>query len=142
MANYDNQIGKFILMGIVLLAILEFIVIAQQNNQAVNPVSSDARFNKTLNSLVLQVDTSTGLAQESYDSFNSEQPQTNIISIVMFSIVSVGKSFSVIMFGFFNVVVSLPLVMLGIPATIYNLILTWLIIAIIVAAWLLYKIGG
>jgi hypothetical protein len=142
MANFEGITIKLIISAILLISIFSFIVVTQRDNSAVNPMEDNSIFNQSMGLLIGEIDNGTSSANEKYGVFNSEEPQTGFGSIVLFGIVSVGKAFSQIITGFFTAAVKLPLVVLGIPANIYNLITTWLIIVIIIGAWLLYKLGG
>lgn len=141
-SSFENITIKFILAAMLLISVFSFIIITQSDNEAVDPIGNNPVFNETMGNLVNKIDNGTSSAQEKYDAFSSEEPQTGFGSIVLFGIVSVGKAFSQIIFGFFGAIIKLPLIILGIPASIYNLIFMWLVIIVIIAAWLLYKLGG
>jgi len=143
MGNFQETVVKFILAALLIISLFSFIVYTQINNDAPNKIIDNPIFNASYVSLNGNIANSSDAAQSKYGSFNSEQPQTGIGgSIILFGIVSVGKSFSEITFGFFKAVIYLPLVILGVPETIYNLLIMILIIVIIVGVWLLYKLGG
>jgi hypothetical protein len=118
------------------------IVLTQEENDSQVKIIDEEVFNNSFNRLVLTIDNSTEKSQEKYDVFLSEEPKTGFGSLVLFGIVSVGRTFSNIVFGTLSVIISLPLSILGIPAIVINPIIGWLIIAVIVAVWLLYKLGG
>lgn len=141
MASFEDLLGKFIVSVIMISSIFLFVVTVQSDNNAEQPIAENAMFNNSLQKINNQIENATSEAQEKYGTFNSEEPEVGLGSIVLVGIVSVGKTFSSIVFGFFAAVAKLPLVVLGIPASIYNLLITWLIIIVIVAAWLLYKFG-
>lgn len=142
MARFKDIVGKFIIVSLLVLSLYSFIIIIQSDNEAVDQLRDQEVFNDSVSSLIISIDTSTEDAEEKYDVFNTEEPKLGFGSIVLFAIVSVGKTFSNIVFGIFGATIELPLKVLGIPSTVYNLILTLLIIIIIVALWLLYKLGG
>lgn len=142
MANFENILGKFLFSAMMIISLFSFVIIVQSNNNAVQPVAEDEIFNDSFGEINRQIESSTTEAQEKYGSFNSEEPQTGLGSIVLFGIVSAGKTFSSLVFGFFSAVTKLPLTVLGIPPNVYNLILIWLVILVIISAWLLYKLGG
>lgn len=142
MGKFDGLVGKFIVAAIMFLGLFNLIIMVQDNNNAVQPAAEDQLFNDSFSSLIEEIEESGDDAQEKYDVFNSEEPTPGFGSIVLFGVVSVGKSFSNIVFSFFGAMIRFPLAFLGIAPSIYNLILTWLIIVMIVAAWLLYKFGG
>ncbi len=142
MGDFKEIVGKIVLAGLLLLALFSFIIIVQSDNDAVDKIADDSVFNSSLSGLIESIDDSTEAAEEKYDVFNSEDPKPGFGSIVLFGIVSVGKTFSNIVFGIFAAVIKLPLIILGVPSTVYNMIITLLIISVIVAVWLLYKLGG
>lgn len=142
MAEFNKILGKFFLMALISVALFNIIILTQKENNVGQQLIEEEAFNSSLNKLLLTVDDSTEKSQEKYDVFLSEEPKTGFGSLVLFGIVSVGRTFSNIVFGTLSAVVSLPLTILGIPETTLNLIIAWLIIVVIVAVWLLYKLGG
>ncbi len=142
MGEFKNIVGKFLIVSIVILSLFSFVIIIQSDNESEDELREQAIFNDSFESLIETIDDSTEAAEEKYGVFNSEEPKRSIGSIVLFGIVSIGKTFSNIVFGVFGAIIKLPLTVLGIPSTIYSLILTWLIILVVVAVWLLYKLGG
>ena len=142
MGEFKNIVGKFLIASIMMLSLFSFILIIQSDNDAEDPLINQDPFNESFQSLIENINRSTEDAQEKYGVFNSEEPKSGFGSIVLFGIVSVGKTFSNMVFGFFGAIIKLPLIVLGIDPNIYNLILTWLIVLVIVSVWLLYKLGG
>jgi len=142
MVSIQTTLTKFILATILLISLLSFIVFIQLPNKTNDRLTENKIFNGTFNQLNSQIINSSNEAQSKYNSFNSEEPQPSLFSIVLFGIVSVGKSFSSITFGFFGAIIKLPMVVLGIPEALYSLIITLLVIIVIIGVWLLYKIGG
>ncbi len=142
MVKFEKLTGKFILSAMMIVSILSFIVITQSANNASDPIINQDIFSDSFSGLISEIENGTESANEKFGVFNSEQPKPGFGSIVLFGIVSVGKAFSQIITGFLTAIVKLPLAVLGIPPNIYNLVITWLIIALIVGAWLLYKLGG
>lgn len=142
MGNFEITIGKFILSALLLVSIFSFIIITQANNNVAQPLIQNEIFNDSFNTLNLRINSSTTSSAEQYTVFNSEEPQPSLFSIVLFSIVSVGKTFSSMIFGLFSAIIKMPLVVLGIPSGVFNLLITWLTITIIIGVWLLYKLGG
>jgi len=142
MVKFDTLVGKFVLSAIMISCLFLFIIVMQEKDGSVDPISEDPIFNQSFSALSKSIDQSNEESESKYNVFISEEPKAGFGSIVLFGIVSVGKSFSNIVFSFFGAIIKLPLFVLGIPATIYSLILTWLIIIVIVSVWLLYKLGG
>ncbi len=142
MARFEKLVGTFVITALMILALTSWLVSVQDKNDAAQKIEDNAIFNDSLSGLTQVIETSNEEAESKYAVFNSEEPKTGFGSIVLFGIVSVGKSFSNIIFQFFGAIIKFPLIILGISATVYNLVLTWLIIIAIVAVWLLYKLGG
>lgn len=142
MAKFEKVVWKSILISLLVISMFSFIVVVQFTNDAPDPISQDPIFNASFLALEQQIEEGTNDSQSKYGAFNSEEPKPGFGSIVLFAIVSVGKAFSQIVTGLLLTVIKLPLVVLGIPQSVYGLLLTWLLIAIMVGAWLLYKYGG
>lgn len=142
MAEFNKILGKFFVIALVSVALFNIIVLTQEENNVEGKMIDEEVFNTSFNKLLLTVDDSTEKSQEKYDVFLSEEPKTGFGSLLLFGIVSVGRTFSNIVFGTLSAVISLPMTVMGIPITTLNLIIAWLIIVVIVAVWLLYKLGG
>ncbi len=142
MARFEELTGKFIISALFLISVFFFIISTQSSNNAPDPLINNNIFNESMGSLMDQIEEGTSSANEKFNTFNAEEPKPGFASIVLLGIVSVGKAFSQIIMGFFTSIIKLPVIVLGIPESAYNLILTWLVIIVIVGAWLLYKLGG
>lgn len=142
MGEFKSIVGTFLITSILVFSLFSFILVMQEDNNAPNKLKDNSVFNDSFSVLSDTIISSTEDAEDKYSVFNDETPKQGFGSIVLFGIVSVGKTFSNIVFGTFSAIIKLPLVVLGFPLEIYNIILTWLIISVIVAVWLLYKYGG
>ncbi len=142
MSRFQELVVNFSIVAILVMSLFSFFIIVQEQNDAVDPLKNNAVFNNSFQQLIGTIENNTRDAEEKYGVFNDEDPKAGVGSIVLFGIVSVGKTFSSIIFGTFIAVIKLPLVILGIAPSVYNLILVILIISVIVSVWLLYKLGG
>ncbi len=142
MAGFKELFGKFIMIALILLPLMSIIVVLQDDNDSAQKLGENNVFNETFGELINVIGNATDEAGEKYDVFNQENPKPGFGSIVLFGIVSVGKTFSNVIFGFFLATIKLPLIVLGIPPSIYNLAITWLTVFVIIVVWLLYKLGG
>ncbi|KKN21506.1 hypothetical protein LCGC14_0924710 [marine sediment metagenome] len=142
MSRFQELVLNFSIVAIMVLSLFSFFIIVQEQNDAVDPLKNNAVFSDSFEQLIGTIENNTRDAEEKYGVFNDEDPKAGVGSIVLFGIVSVGKTFSSIIFGTFIAVIKLPLVILGIAPSVYNLILVILIISVIVSVWLLYKLGG
>jgi len=141
MGDFNKLVGKFLIAALLISSLFIFIVTVQSDNESIDPLRNQESFNRSLESLLENIDESTASAEEKYGVFNSEEPQRGLGGINLYSVVSVGKTFSSIVFGFFGTIIKLPLIVLGIPSTVYSLLITWLIIFVIAALWVFYKYG-
>ena len=142
MSRFQELVLNFSIVAIMVLSLFSFFIIVQEQNDAVDPLKDNVVFSDSFEQLIGTIENNTRDAEEKYGVFNDEDPKAGFGSIVLFGIVSVGKTFSSIIFGTFIAVIKLPLVILGIAPSVYNLILVILIISVIVSVWLLYKLGG
>lgn len=142
MSEFKAIVGNFIIAALMIVSLFSFSVVVQEENNAVDPLKNNQVFNESFSGLINTLNSNSEAAEEKYDVFNSEDPKPGFGSIVLFGIVSVGKTFSGVIFGTFGAIIKLPLIVLGIPATIYSQIIVLLIIIVIVSVWLLYKLGG
>lgn len=142
MGEFSKILGKFFVIALICVALFSTIILTQKENNAGEQIINEEVFNNSFNNLIESVDDSTEKSQEKYDVFISEEPKTGFGSLVLFGIVSVGRTFSNIVYGTFSALIKLPLIVLGIPSSTLNLIIAWLTIVIIVSVWLLYKFGG
>lgn len=140
--NFGQIFGAIALTAIMVLGLLLAASGIQEQNNAVQPLSSNALFEDTLGNLSTTLDANEGVAGTQYNAFINEEPPKGVFSILLFGIVSVGKSFANMVQLIFSTVIKLPLVVLGIPPTVVSMVLAWLVIGICTALWVLYKLGG
>lgn len=140
--GFQDLIGKFLVGSIFIIALMSLIVVQQSDNNAPQQLQNNSIFNESFGGLLDVINDTTQEAEEKYSVFNSEVPQTSLGSIVLFGIVSVVKTFNNLIFELFVAIIKLPLIVFGLPASIYNLILVWLTIVVIIVAWLTFKFGG
>lgn len=142
MSEFKEMVGNFIIAALMIVSLFSFSVVLQEENNAVDPLKNNEVFNESFSGLINTLNSNSEDAEEKYGVFNSEEPKAGFGSIVLFGIVSVGKTFSGVIFGTFGAILKLPLIILGIPSTVYSQIIVLLIIFVIVSVWLLYKLGG
>lgn len=142
MSKFTDLFGNFLFLAVFISAGLAFIVAVQLDNAAIQPMSENELFNDSaggISSTLSSLEDTSGLQ---YDEFTGEQPKAGFGSIVLFGIVSAGKTFGTVVLGTFTVLIKLPLAVLGLPQTLISVLITWIIVTLIVSTWLLYKLGG
>ncbi len=142
MAKFQDMFNRYLFFGLFILAAISFVITIQGENGAPQPLGADPLISNVLNNLASNISSAENISKTQYGLFNDEQPKTGFGSIVLFGIVAVGKTTGTIISGFFTIILQLPLVVLGIDSSILNILITWASISIVIALWLLYKLGG
>lgn len=142
MADFQEILSNFLWLGLFIIAGLGFIFVLQSDNSAVQPLAADQNVNVTFTSLNSNLSALQGTSGTQYTQFSNEQPKTGFFTIVLFGILSFGKTFGTIIFAIFNIIVKFPLIILGIPQSVFAVVVTWIVIVTIIGSWILYKIGG
>ncbi|KKN12723.1 hypothetical protein LCGC14_1013590 [marine sediment metagenome] len=142
MAQFNDIFKNFAILSLMMIGLLGFVVNVQQDNNAPDPIIDNLLFNNTLSKLVSNV---TALESESStqgDLFYGEKPVPGAGSILLFTIVSFGKTFSNVLFGLFVILLNLPIIVLGISPTVSSTLWSLLTVLTVTAIWGLYKWGG
>ena len=142
MVRFEEMYGNFIMVGLMVLALFSLIIIVQNDNDATQPLVENELFNSTFINLTENLDSLEETSSSKYSLFSKEKPALGFASIVLFTIVNIGKTFANVMFIIFTLVIKLPLVVLGIDPTITSMIISLLTISVIIALWIVYKFGG
>lgn len=142
MAKFSNLFMNFMLIGIVILSLFSYIVITQEENNIEDKFVSDPLINKTYENLKVELGGLEDQSQAQKTLFESENPTSGIGTILLFSVVSVGKVFNGMIIGLFNTLIELPTVILGLDALTLSVIGTMLILTIILGLWIIYKLGS
>ena len=142
MVQFNEIFKNFAILSLMMIGLLGFVVNVQQDNNAPDPVINHLLFNNTLSQLKSNV---TDLENESSTQsglFYGEKPVPGAGSILLFTIVSVGKTFSNTLFGLFIILLNLPMIILGVDPTVSSTLWSLLTVLTITAIWGLYKWGG
>jgi len=142
MARFQEIFGNLAFVGLMVLALFSVIIIVQGTNEAVQPLTDNELISGTYGSLNETMGSLEGTSSVQYDLFSKEKPSPGFGAIVMFTIVSIGKTFGNIIFTFFTLIIKVPLIVLGIEQTIVAMILSFLTITTVIALWVVYKFGG
>ena len=142
MAKFEEIFGTFAFLGLMVLAIFSVIVIVQSDNEAEQPLIENELISGTYGSLNNTIGSLEGTSATQYDLFSKEKPAPAFGSIVLFTIVSIGKTFGNMIFAVFILVIKVPLIVLGISQTIVAMVISFLTISVVIALWVVYKFGG
>jgi len=142
MAKFYNLFVNFMLVGLVVMSILAFTVVFQDENNIQNPIMDNSLMNSTYNKLRTDLGGLRDKSQAQKTLFESENPTTGFGSILLFSIISTGKVFNGMIVGVFNTLIKLPVAVLGVDPVIVSVLSTILVLTIIIGLWMIYKLGG
>ena len=142
MAKFQEIYKSFALLSLMMIGLLAFVVNIQQDNGAADPIIDNLLFKDTLSKLKSNVTDLENQSSTQGNLFYGEKPVPGIGSIVLFTIVGFGKTFSNVIFGLFIILLNLPLIVLGIDPTVASTLWSLLMVIIVVSGWGLYKWGG
>ena len=142
MAKFENIFGNFVMVGLMILALFSLIIIVQRDNEASQPLADEELFSSTYGSLNETISSLEGTSATQYNLFSKEKPIPGFGSIVLFTIVSVSKTFGNLIFALFILIIKVPLIVLGIDPTIVAMIVSFLTVSVVIALWIIYKFGG
>jgi len=142
MAKFQDIFGTFAFLGLLVLALFSVIIIVQRDNEASDPLINNELISGTYGSLNESMSSLEGSSSTQYGLFSKETPKPGFGAIVMFTIVSIGKTFGNIIFTVFTLIIKIPLIVLGIDQTIVAMIISFLTISVVIALWIVYKFGG
>jgi len=142
MAKFEEIFGTFAFLGLIVLALFSVIIIVQRDNEAIQPLADNELISSTYGNLSETMGSLEGTSSTQYSLFSKEKPSPGFGAIVMYTIVSIGKTFGTIIFTFFTLIIKVPLIVLGIEQTIVAMIMSFLTISVVIALWVVYKFGG
>lgn len=142
MATFYNTFINFMLIGLFVFGMLAFIIGVQDENNVDNQIINDESINDSYYDLSTDLKGYRDKSQSQKSLFESETPTGGFGTILLFSILSVGKVFNGMIMGVFNVLIKLPVTFLGLDPIIVSILSTILILTIIIGLWAVYKLGG
>ena len=142
MVKFESLFVSFALAALLIIGIFSFGIIVQEDNDADEKIIDVPILNNTFNSLKSDLNNSQPKSQNQLNIFETEEPKTGFGSLLFFSIVSSGKTFTGIIIGTFNLLIKLPTIVFGLDPVISAVLSTIIIISFILGLWVLYKLGG
>ena len=141
-AGFYKTFISFMFIGLVALSMFAFVINFQSENEVENKLMDNSIMNDTYYSLESDLSSLRSKSQSQKSLFESETPTGGFGTILLFSIVSVGKVFNGMIIGIFNTIIKLPVVFLGLDIAVVSVLGTILILTIIIGLWSVYKLGG
>lgn len=142
MVKFEKLFISFMILGLLIFGMLAFIVLMQDENSIGDKFIDNPLINNTYSGLETDLTGFRSKAQSQKTLFESENPTGGFGTILLFSIVSVGKVFNGMIMGVFNSLIKLPVVFLGLDPIIVAVLSTMLILIILLGLWAVYKLGG
>ena len=142
MAKFEGVFVNFMILGLLIFGTLALIISMQDNNSIDDKFADNTLINNTYSTLETDLTGFRTEAQSQKTLFESENPTSGFGTILLFSIVSVGKVFNGMIMGVFNTLIKLPVVFLGLDIIVVSIFSSILILIIILGLWAIYKLGG
>ncbi len=142
MVKFESLFINFALAALLIVGLFSFGIALQRDNSADDKIVDIPILNNTHNSLKSGLIGNQPKSQNQMEIFESEEPKTGYGSLLFFSIVSSGKTFTGIIIGSFNLLIKLPMIIFGLDPVIVAVLSTIIIISFILGLWILYKLGG
>jgi hypothetical protein len=142
MARFYDLFINFMFVGLVIFSLFTWIILFQSEHSVSDPLIETELFGNQYVELNDTLSEFRDQAQQQKGLFESENPTSGFGTILLFSIVSAGKTFNSMTIGLFNTLIILPVNTFGISPIIVGIISTILIITIIIGLWIIYKLGG
>lgn len=140
--SFQKTFYNFMLLAIVVLGLFSSAFILQDDNDAPNPIADNPLFNETAARLGSNLTGAKDSSAIQQGIFSDEKPKPGFGSIVLFGIVSAGKTFTGLTYDFFGIIFRVPMIVLGIDSQIVSAFVTILIVSLIIGIWIVYKLGG
>lgn len=144
MAELQSFLINFVLFAMLLVSILGFGIILQQNNDASENLEDDPLLNSTYQLLKTNLTEGSNVMTGQREAFEKEDPQASSLTgdITLLSIVSVGRKVSGLILGLSNIFLTVPAAYLGVDSSIIAGIAILILVSIIVFAYILAKVGA
>ncbi len=141
-ASFRETFVIFALIGVFVFASISFIVKTQTDNSVTRTILEDGIINRTYVDLESNLNSTREQVQTQKDSFESENPERGFGSLIIFSIVGVGKTFAGMTLGVYNIFIVLPSEVLGIPRIVVGVFTAILVVSLILLVWRVYRSGA
>lgn len=138
--NLKSIIINMVTLGIVIFAIMSFVIILQSDNNldSEDRITNNSFINDSFGDLQTGLDTKDQ-AESSLNSLNEVPPQDNVGDLSVSSIISTTWNARSMVTGLWNVYIKLPMVILGVSPVVAGAISTILLILIAIGSWAIWK---
>lgn len=137
-----NTFIKMLLVGVLFLAIMNFIIITQTDNDPRNLITNNTLINKSFGDLTTNLNTANVETDIASGTFSNSTPTSTLGFVTITSIVSPTRIFRGLVLGTYVILIALPASFLGVPPVILAVINSILTLVLILGVWSLWKGGN
>ncbi len=137
--NFKDIFSRLMLTGLIVLSLMSFIIITQQDNNSQNLITNNTLINKSFADLTTNLGSTQDQSDTASETFGGITPTSNFGVLDVTSIVSPTRIFRGLIIGTYNVLIALPAQFLGIPAVVIAVINAILILFLILGIWSIWK---
>lgn len=137
-----NTFIKMLLVGVLFLAIMNFIIITQTDNDPTNLITNNTLINNSFGDLTTNLNTVNVDTDVASGTFSNSTPTSTLGFVTITSIVSPTRIFRGLVLGTYNILIALPASFLGVPPVILAVINSILTLVLILGIWSVWKGGN
>ena len=140
MTDIKSLITNFVVLGVLVFAIMNFIIIIQVDNSvdAENRITNNSLINESFGNLESNLNTQDS-AQKSLNSLEDVPPTEYVGDLDVGSTVSATRTARTVITGLWNILIQLPIIILGVSPVVASAISTILLIFIAIGIWAIWK---
>ncbi len=141
MGNFSETFVSWMLVGVLIIAMMGFIISVQTDNGLNETILNDSIVNSSFVNLTEVLDSTSGTANNSKTSFESDDPDRGFGSLIIFAILGVGKTITGVILSIYKILFVLPATKLGIPAVVFNSLSSIILFSLVLKVWRVYRAG-
>lgn len=140
MSDIKSIVGNMVILGILVFAIMNFIIIIQSDADMdqVNMITNNSLINDSYGDLASSLNNQES-AENSLNSLEDVPPTEYVGDLDVGSVVSATRTARSITVGLWNVYIKLPQVILGVSPIVSNAITTILLLLLAIGIWAIWK---
>jgi len=140
MTSIKNILSRMIMLGVLVFAIMSFIIISQNNNNVnvSDRLTNNTLINESYGDLENRLNQQTS-SENALNALEEVPPQDYVGDLDVASTVSATRTARSIITGLWNIYVKLPMVILGVDPAVAGAITTILLIFMAIGIWAIWK---
>lgn len=137
-----NTMVKMVLVAVLFLAIMNFVIITQTDNDPTNLITNNTLINDTFGDLTSNLNTANVETDIASSTFSNSTPSSTLGFVTITAIVSPTRIFRGLVLGTYNILIALPASFLGVPQVVLAVINSILTLVLILGVWSIWKGGN